>query len=47
MKRVGREDIHDQAFYGGEEVRGRGTRERERERRGKREKFKEEVLTAE
>lgn len=30
MKRVGREDIHDEAFYGGEEVRGRETRERER-----------------
>lgn len=45
MKRVGREEIHDEAFYGGEEVRGRETRERER--RGKREKFKEEVLTAE
>lgn len=45
MKRVGREEIHDETFYGGEEVRGRETRERER--RGKREKFKEEVLTAE
>lgn len=39
MKRARKEESHDEAFYGGEEMRESETRES----RGKREKFKEEV----
>lgn len=39
MKRAGKEESHDEAFYGGEEMRESETGERG----GKPEKFKEEV----